>query len=94
MTTSISSTPVYVVTPFVSNTVLLKSNVIEEDDVDVVSVSSRVAHMSPSSPVSVGIPSNKTLLRGVLHTPLESDTSEQCPVTDDPLSDIAAGFME
>ena len=35
------------------------------------------AHMSPSSPVSVGIPSNKTLLRGALHTLPESDTSEQ-----------------
>ncbi len=51
--------------------------------------------MSPSSPVSVGVTSsNKTLLRGVLHTLPESDTSEQCPVADDPLSDKAAGFTE
>ncbi len=64
------------------------------EHVDVLSVSSWVAHMSPSSPVSVGIPSNKTLLSGVLHTLLESDTSEQWPVADDPLSDIAGGFTE
>ena len=83
----------YVVTPFVSNTVL-KSNVIEADDVDVLSVSSWVAHMSPSSPVSVGIPSNKTLLRGVLHSLPESDTLEQWPVADEPLSDIAGGYTE
>ena len=59
------------------------------EDVDVLSVSSCDAHMSPSSPVSVGIPSNKTLLRGALHTLPESDTSEQRPVADEPLSDTA-----
>ena len=47
------------------------------EDVDVLSVSCCDAHMSPSSTVSVGIPSNKTLLRGALHTLPELDTLEQ-----------------
>ena len=47
------------------------------EDVDVLSISNCDARMSPSSPVSVGIPSNKTLLCGALHTLPESDTLEQ-----------------
>ena len=64
------------------------SNVMLAEDVVVLSISSCDAHMSPSSPVSVGIPSNKTLLRGALHTLPESDTLEW-PVSDEPLSETA-----
>ena len=77
ITTSITScTPAYFVGQFLK-VGLVKSNVMLAEDVDVLSVSSCDAHMSPSSPVSVGIPSNKTLLCGALHTLQESDTLEQ-----------------
>jgi hypothetical protein len=52
--------------------------------------------MSPSSPVSVGIlPSNRTLVFGVLHldrlpSPRSVVTSEHCPTADDPFTDVVS----
>ena len=59
----------------------------------VCNVSSWLAHVSPSSPVSVGIlPSNRTLEVGASH--LDSwprlVTLEQFPVADDPFTDIVS----
>ena len=67
ITTSITSTQVKSISPSVLLG-LVKLNVILAEDVDVLSFSSCDAHMSPSSPVSVGMPSNKTLLCRALHT--------------------------
>jgi hypothetical protein len=59
-------------------------------------VSSWLAHMFPSSPVSVGIlPSNRTLVVGVLHldrvpSPMPVVTSEHCPTADDPFTDTVS----
>ena len=88
-TTSIVSTPVYKgkVIPLLSVAVV-KLNVIIASDADVSNVSSCLAHISPSSPGIVGMPSNKTLVRGALHTVPESARLEQNPVALDPLSEI------
>ena len=56
---------------------IVKLNVMLAGDTDVLNVSSCLAHMSPSSPGSVGISSNKTLVRGELHTLPESARLEQ-----------------
>ncbi len=65
------------------------------DDPVVYSVSSWLAHVFPSSPVSAGMfPSNKTLEVGCLHVncvilpPIISlsSTSVQCPTGDDPFT--------
>ena len=51
--------------------------------------------MSPSSPVSVGMtPSNRTLEEGSVHNDmwLFLLTLEQCPVADDPLTDIVTSL--
>ena len=54
-----------------------------------IKVSSWVAHMSPSRPVSVGmIPSKRTLEVGSVQSPT-SMASEHCPASDDPLTDTA-----
>ena len=68
--------------------VTVKLNVILAEENSVLNVSSCLAHMSPSNPVSVGIPSNKTLVRGALHTLPESARLEQNSVALDPLSEI------
>ena len=91
ITASTTPIPVKDVKPLLLVAVV-KLNVILAEDVDVLSVSSCPAHMSPSSPGSVGIPSNKTLLRGALHTLPESARLEQPPVIDDPFSEIISAF--
>ena len=51
--------------------------------------------MSPSSPVSVGMtPSNRTLEEGSVQVDLTPVllTFEQCPVADDPLTDIVTSL--
>ena len=87
ITTSIVSTPVYMVTTLLC-LATAKLYVILAGDTNVLNANSCLAHTSPSSPVSVGIPSNKTLVRGALHTLPESARLEQKPVAFDPLSEI------
>ena len=59
-------------------------------------MSSRLAHVLPSSPVSVGMtPSNRTLEVGLLHVNVNIflRVSEQRPVADDPLTDTVSGSI-
>ena len=53
-------------------------------------VSSWLAHMLSSSPVSVGMmPSNRTLEVGSRQVCVHTSLLEQCPVAEDPFTDIA-----
>ena len=80
----------------------MKSNVREGSapSVTLSTVNSSLAHMSPSSPVSVGVlPSNRTLVVGVRQTTLSpsgvTEIREQTPFGSEPFTDTTAfGLVE